>query len=138
MADAGFVECYRAWIAGWRPDSELAAARAELHRFVSALLSPGFKSPAERRQLAEFDELVRRLPWLISQERSAGFDHMAAALRALVAGPAPAGNYAFWHPPKATFDSAECAQRECDACYHFLNAVARQVLATGPRDGSSK
>ena len=131
MADAGFVEGYRAWIAGWRPDSELAAARAELHRFVSVLVSPGFKSVAERRQLAEFDELVRRLPWLISQERSAGFDHMAAALRALVAGPAPAGKRSFWNPPKDAFDSAECAQSDCDACYHFLNAVARQVLSPG-------
>ena len=131
MAEAGFVECYRAWIASWLPDSELAAARAELHRFVSVLVTPGFKSVAERRQLAEFDELVRRLPWLISQERSAGFDHMAAALRALVAGPAPAGKRSFWNPPKDAFDSAACAQSDCDACYHFLNAVARQVLSLG-------
>lgn len=138
MADAGFVECYRAWIAGWRPDSELAAARAELHRFVPVLLSPGFKSVEERRLEAEFGALTRRLPWLIAQERGAEFDRMAAALRDLAVGPVPSGKRSFWNPPNGAFDTAECAQSDCDACYHFLNAVARQVLAMGPRDGPSK
>jgi len=138
MADAHFIECYHAWIAHLSPESEIVQARADLHRFVPVLLSPGFKSVAERRLEAEFDALTRRLPWLIGQERGADFDRMAAALRDLAVGPVPSGNRSFWNPPRGAFDTPECAQHECDACYHFLNAVARRVLAASARDEPSK
>ena len=122
-ADAAtrFAQSYRAWVAGWRPGSELAEARAELHRFARVLVAPGAKSPAERRQLAEFDALVLRIPWLLDAQRGgAAYERMAAALRELTAALADSRP---WAPPAAALDCG------CDGCSHLLNAVALFVRA---------
>ena len=123
MADKVFADQYEAWLASLHP--ELAEAHAELHRFVHVLVSPGAKTKAEARLLAEFDALVLRLPWLIRQRRrDPAFAAMAAALRATVHG-APSPTFSTWELPDAVLTDA---QSKCDACRHFARAAARQAL----------
>ena len=124
MADESFVVLYGAWLTSLHPD--LAEAHADLHRFVHVLVAPGVKTESEVRLLAEFDALVLRLPWLIRQrKRDPAFAAMSAALRATVKG-APSSTFSTWEPPDDVFSSS--AQSSCDACRHFLRAVARQAL----------
>ena len=85
-ACAQFAELYRAWVASFRSNPELAEVHEALHRYVEVRLPPGLKTRAEARLEAEFNMLTRRLPYLIdSQGRSPEFAHMAEALRALPA-----------------------------------------------------
>ena len=85
-ACAQFAELYRAWVASFRSNPELAEVHEALHRYVEVRLPPGLKTRAEARLEAEFNMLTRRLPYLIdNQGRSPEFAHMAEALRALPA-----------------------------------------------------
>jgi len=110
VLSARFTQCYRAWVAGWRPGSALAEARAELHRFASAGAAAS----------ANFEALVLQIPWLIDAQRGeAAYKRMAVALRELSATNA---DTQLWEPPA----SLDCG---CDACFHLLNAVALFVRA---------